>query len=344
MAPRWIVADGDDHVFVIAEAGVNHNGSVDLGRRLVSVAADAGADAVKFQTFRAEALATASVAKAAYQEAGDDAPAQLEMLRRLELSVEAHEALVDCCRERKIEFLSTAFDAASVQLLRRLGMTRWKVSSCDLTNLPHLRLIGGMAQAVILSSGMADLSEVVHAVTVVEQAGTPRSAITVLHCSTAYPTPMTDVNLRAMQTLADELPGVRVGYSDHTEGIEVAVAATARGARVIEKHLTLDRGLPGPDQRASSEPGEFAAMVMAIRHIEVALGDGVKRPAPAELANRDVARRSLVAARDIAEGDLFTEENLTVKRPGSGVSPMRWDEYLGRRAGRAYRRDDLIDA
>ena len=331
-------------MFVIAEAGVNHNGSTELARRLIAAAAEAGADAVKFQTFRTEAIVTATAEKAAYQTALDDAPNQLEMLRRLELSDETHQELVDCCGEHGIEFLSTAFDPASVDLLGRLGMRRWKVPSGEITNLRHLRRIGALGQEVIVSTGMAEQAEVVQAVGVLEQAGTPRSAITVLHCTTAYPPPMTEVNLRAMQTLGEVLPGVRIGYSDHTLGIEVAIAAAALGARVIEKHVTLDRNLPGPDHHASLEPEELKAMVRAIRNIELALGDGVKRPTRAELANRAAARRSLVAACDIAAGARYTERNVTVKRPGTGVSPMRWDEYLGRVATRPYQKDDLIDA
>lgn len=331
-------------VLVVAEAGVNHNGSLELGRRLVEAAAEAGSDVVKFQTFRADALATSTVPKAAYQESNDKAPTQLEMLRRLELSDNDHDALIEHCREHGIEFLSTAFDRASVEVLRCRGMHRWKVSSCDITNLPHLRLIGSFGQEVILSSGMAELEEVVQAVAVLERSGTGRSSITVLHCSTAYPTPMREVNLRAIKTLGRRLPGVQIGYSDHTIGIEVAIAATACGARVIEKHLTLDRTLPGPDHQASLEPDEFSSMVQGIRHIEAALGDGLKRPMPAELENRNVARRSLVAARDISAGETFTAENLAIKRPGNGVSPMLWDEYLGRVTQRSYQRDDLIDA
>ena len=329
---------------VFAEAGVNHNGSLDLGCRLVDAAAEAGANAVKFQTFRADALATNDVPKAAYQEVNDDAPTQREMLRRLELTDSEHDALIHCCHENGVEFLSTAFDTESVNILRDRGMRRWKISSCDITNLPHLRHVGGFGQEVILSTGMSELREVVQAVNVLEEVGTDRSLITVLHCSTAYPTPMPEVNLRAMQTIADEIPGVGVGYSDHTAGIEVAIAAAACGALVIEKHLTLDRTLPGPDHQASLEPGEFSSMIQAIRHIEVALGNGVKRPMPSELTNRNVARRSLVAARDIAAGETFTEDNLTVKRPGSGVSPMEWDDYVGRVAQRKYKTDDLIDA
>ncbi len=331
-------------MFVIAEAGVNHNGSTELARRLIAAAAEAGADAVKFQTFRTEAIVTATAKKAAYQTELDDAPNQLEMLRRLELSDETHRELVDCCGEHGIEFLSTAFDPASVDLLGRLGMRRWKIPSGEITNLRHLRQIGALGQEVIVSTGMAEQAEVVQAVGVLEQAGTPRSAITVLHCTTAYPPPMTEVNLRAMQTLGEVLPGVRIGYSDHTLGIEVAIAAAALGARVIEKHVTLDRSLPGPDHHASLEPEELTAMVRAIRNVELALGDGVKRPTRAELANRAAARRSLVAACDIAAGARYTERNVTVKRPGTGVSPMRWDEYLGRVATRPYQKDDLIDA
>ena len=329
---------------MVAEAGVNHNGSTELARRLIAVAAEAGADAVKFQTFRAEALVTATAEKAAYQMEHDGEPTQLQMLRGLELSDETHRDLVNCSGEHGIEFLSTAFDAASVELLGRLGMRRWKVPSGEITNLPHLRRIGALGQEVIVSTGMAEQAEVVQAVGVLERAGTPRSAITVLHCTTAYPTPMAEVNLRAMRTLGDALPGVRIGYSNHTPGIEVAIAAVALGACVIEKHVTLDRNLPGPDHGASLEPEELKAMIRAIRNIEVALGDGVKRPTRGELANRAAARRSLVAACDIAAGGRFTERNVAVKRPGTGVSPMRWDEYLGRVATRPYRKDDLIDA
>lgn len=332
------------HVFVIAEAGVNHNGSPDIAQRLIAAASEAGADAVKFQTFRTETLVTATAEKAAYQMEFDVEANQLEMLRRLELSDETHRELVNCCLEHGIEFVSTAFDPASIELLRGLGMRRWKVPSGEITNLPHLRSVGALGQEVIVSTGMAEQAEVAQAVGVLEQSGTPRSAITVLHCTTAYPTPIAEVNLRAMQTLGTALPGVRIGYSDHTLGIEVAIAAAALGACVIEKHVTLDRSLPGPDHHTSLEPEELKAMVRAIRNVEVALGDGVKRPTRAELANRAAARRSLVAACDIAAGVRFTERNVTVKRPGTGVSPMRWDEYLGRVANRSYQKDDLIDA
>ena len=330
-------------VLVIAEAGVNHNGDLMLAKRLVEAAAAAWADAVKFQTFRADALVTVQARKAAYQsESGDANESQHAMLRRLELTRAMHEELLTHCRRHRIGFLSSAFDTASVDLLVELGLECFKIPSGEITNFPYLSHIGRLGKKLIVSTGMGTLEEIRAALTVLEAAGTPRDRITVLHCNTEYPTPMTDVNLRAMRTIRDAF-GVAVGYSDHTSGIEVAVAAVALGAVVIEKHLTLDRKLPGPDHLASLEPIEFAAMMSAIRNIEQALGDGRKAPSASEARNVDVVRKSLVAARAIAKGERFTADNLAVKRPGTGISPMRWDEVLNHSARRDFAVDDLIE-
>ncbi|MFB1490729.1 MULTISPECIES: N-acetylneuraminate synthase [unclassified Thiocapsa] len=331
------------HTLVIAEAGVNHNGDPDLAKRLIDVAAHAGADLVKFQTFSADRLVTTSAAKADYQtRTTDAAESQHAMIRRLELSRPVHETLIAHCRERGIGFFSTAFDIPSLDLLAELGLDRFKVPSGEITNLPYLRHLGGFGKPLILSTGMATLGEIEAAIDVLETAGTPRERITVLHCNTEYPTPMQDVNLRAMLAIRDAF-GVAVGYSDHTAGIEVPIAAVALGATVIEKHLTLDRNLPGPDHKASLEPGEFAAMVRAIRNIELALGDGIKRPSPSEAKNKPIARKSIVAAAPIRAGETFTADNLAVKRPGTGLSPMRWDEVVGHGARRNFDKDELIE-
>jgi N,N'-diacetyllegionaminate synthase len=328
---------------IIAEAGVNHNGDMNLARRLIDVAAEAGADLVKFQTFNADRLVAAHAPKADYQTRalGSDEN-QHAMIRRLELSREAHEALIEHCNARAIQFFSTAFDVESIDLLLQLGLGRFKVPSGEITNLPYLRHLGRLGKPVLLSTGMATLGDIEAALDVLEGAGTPREQITVLHCNTEYPTPMVDVNLNAMQTIREAF-GVAVGYSDHTLGIEVAIAAVALGATVIEKHFTLDRSLPGPDHRASLEPGELADMIGAIRNIEQAMGDGRKRPSPSEQRNLAIARKSLVAARAIRAGELFSVANVTAKRPGSGLSPMRWDEVLGRKAPRDFAPDELIE-
>lgn len=327
---------------IIAEAGVNHNGDISLAKRLIDAAAEAGADLVKFQTFCADRLVTRTAAKAEYQtRTMDGTETQHAMLSRLELSPGIHDELIAHCSARRIGFLSTGFDIESVDLLVGLGQNLFKIPSGEITNLPYLRGIGQLGKEVILSTGMANLSEVEAALDTLEKAGTPRGQITVLHCTTEYPTPMDEVNLRAMQTLQTAF-GVRVGYSDHTPGIEVAIAAVAMGASVIEKHFTLDRSLPGPDHQASLEPQELRAMVAAIRNIEQALGDGVKRLTPSEARNRPVARKSIVASRTIKAGEMFSKENLTAKRPGTGISPMRWDEVVGRRAGRDFAVDELI--
>lgn len=328
---------------IIAEAGVNHNGDTELAGRLVDAAAAAGCDIVKFQTFSADRIVTAQAKQATYQSRNSGIEeTQHAMLKRLELSRPAHEALMLRARERGIEFLSTAFDLQSIELLVELALQRFKVPSGEITNLPYLRRIGRTGKPVILSTGMATMTEIGEALEVLEKAGTPRERITVLQCTTEYPAPMADVNLRAMSTIGETF-GVQVGYSDHTLGIEVAIAAVARGASLIEKHFTLDRSLPGPDHRASLEPGELAAMVASIRNVEQALGDGVKRPGQGELRNVAAARKSLVAACDIRAGERFTEANLTVKRPGTGISPMQWDAVMGRTASRNFAADELIE-
>ena len=328
---------------IIAEAGVNHNGDLALARQLIDVAAEAGADLVKFQTFSADRLVTAHASKADYQTKTTDAgESQHAMIRRLELTRDMHEALIAHCTSRRIQFFSTGFDPESIDLLVELGLDCFKIPSGEITNLPYLRHVGRYGKPVILSTGMATLGEIEAALAVLEQAGTPRDRITVLHCNTEYPTPMADVNLRAMLTIRDAF-GVAVGYSDHTAGIEVAIAAVALGATVIEKHFTLDRNLPGPDHKASLEPDELKAMVMAIRNIEQALGDGIKRPSASEAKNKPIARKSLVAASAIRAGEVFSEANITVKRPGTGLSPMRWDDVLGRKAPRDFASDEMIE-
>ena len=328
---------------IIAEAGVNHNGDPALARQLIEVAAAAGADLVKFQTFSADRLVSAQAPKAEYQtRTTDTGESQHAMLRRLELDRGMHENLIQHCRENGIAFFSTGFDIESVDMLLELGLDRLKIPSGEMTNLPYLRHVGRQGRPVILSTGMACMDEIEAAIDALERSGTPRERITVLHCNTEYPTPMADVNLRAMLTIRDAFK-VEVGYSDHTSGIEVAIAAVALGATVIEKHFTLDRDLPGPDHKASLEPDELKAMVTAIRNIELALGDGVKKPSPSEAKNIPIARRSIVAARAITSGEVFTESSLAVKRPGDGISAMRWDEVLGRRARRDFAPDELIE-
>lgn len=332
------------NTLIIAEAGVNHNGDMALAKELIAAAAEAGADLVKFQTFIASNIISRSAPKAEYQKGGTDPQeSQQEMVRKLELTHENHLELMAECKKQGIGFFSTAFDKGSIDLLEELGGTEIvKVPSGELTNLPYLRYLTRHGKHVLLSTGMANLGEIEAAINVVEQAGTPRDKITVLHCTTEYPTPMEDVNLRAMINIGKAF-GVSVGYSDHTPGIEVPIAAVALGATVIEKHFTLDRTLPGPDHRASLEPNELKAMVHGIRNIEKALGDGIKRPSPSELKNKPIARKSLVAARPIKAGDRFSEDNLMAKRPGTGISPMQWDDVIGRTAPRDFREDELIE-
>jgi N,N'-diacetyllegionaminate synthase len=331
-----------NNTFIIAEAGVNHNGSLELAMKLIDVASEAGADAVKFQTFNADLLVSRSAQKAEYQKqttAKDES--QYEMLKKLELDEQAHRELLRYCSEKKIMFLSTPFDHASIELLNGLGMKIFKIPSGEITNLPYLRHVGQLGKEVILSTGMADLREVEDALNVLVRAGTDKDKITVLHATTEYPCPMEDVNLRAMQTMQNAFK-VKVGYSDHTQGIEVPIAAVAMGASVIEKHFTLDRTMDGPDHKASLEPAELKAMVQAIRHIERALGNGIKQPCLSEKKNINAARKSIVAASSIKQGEILGESNLEVKRPGNGISPMRWDEIIGQAAQKNYQGDELI--
>jgi len=329
--------------FIIAEAGVNHNGDLGLARDLIDAAAAAGADAVKFQTAIPELVVTRYAQKADYQKETSRADeSQLEMIRKILFPLETHRELKAYCEERGVIFFSTAFDPVSLDFLEKLGQPYHKIPSGEITNLPYLRQVGAYRRPTILSTGMSTLGEIEAALEVLEQSGTNRERITVLHCNTEYPTPMTDVNLRAMQTIREAF-GVRVGYSDHTAGIEVSLAAVALGATMIEKHFTLDRQLPGPDHKASLEPAELKAMVSAIRNIELAMGNGIKRPSSSEANNLRIVRRSLVAAHSIRAGEAFSAANLTAKRPGSGLSPMRWDEVMGRKAPRDFLPDEMIE-
>ena len=328
---------------VIAEAGVNHNGDLALARALIDAAADSGVDLVKFQTFSAEALATAQANMAQYQTANSGGvTTQLEMLRQLELRYEDHESLIAHCNARGVGFFSTAFDIGGLDLLHRLGAKRYKVPSGEITNLPYLRHIASFGMPVILSTGMSNMGEIEEAIDAMEFAGLARSLVTVLHCNTEYPTPVQDVNLNAMISIKIAF-GVAVGYSDHTLGIEVPIAAVALGATVIEKHLTLSRDMPGPDHKTSLEPKEFAGLVRSIRNIESAMGSGIKRPSDSERKNIPVARKSLVAIAPIRAGEPFSNLNIGAKRPGTGLSPMLWDEVVGRLARRDFAVDDLIE-
>jgi N-acetylneuraminate synthase len=354
-----------ERTFIIAEAGVNHNGSLDLALQLIDVAAQAGADAVKFQTFRSEAVVTAHALKAEYQVSNtQEGGNQLDMIRKLELSFADHAELVERCRQRGIRFMSTAFDSASLALLATLDMPALKLPSGDVTCGPLLLQAARLRMPMYLSTGMCNLADVEAALGVLAygltQAAEPRGKadfdaayasaegraaleqhVTLLHCVTQYPAPLRSVNLRAMDTLSAAF-GLPVGYSDHTLGIEVALAAVARGATVIEKHFTLDRHLPGPDHLASLEPTELAQLVTGIRHIEMALGSAIKRCSADESPNLAVARRSLVAARPLAAGDTLDAGAMTFKRPGTGISPMQFWDLIGRPAARDYDRDDLL--
>jgi N,N'-diacetyllegionaminate synthase len=328
---------------IIAEAGVNHNGDHEIAKRLVAEAAIAGADFVKFQTFKAADLVSADAPKAEYQQLATGEGSQRDMISGLELSRSDHELLIEECQRHEIGFFSTAFDEKSFDLLVDLGcLSMVKIPSGELTNLPLIRHMTRLGKPVLLSTGMATLGEIETAIEVIEAAGTDRSRITVLQCTTEYPAPMEDVNLRAIVSIKQAF-GVETGYSDHTTGIEVAIAAVALGATVIEKHFTLDRNLPGPDHKASLEPAELKAMIDSIRNIERAMGDGVKRPTASELRNRPIARKSIVARHRIEAGEALTPDNLTVKRPGTGLSPMLWDKVVGKCASRAFNTDELIE-
>jgi len=329
-------------VFIIAEAGVNHNGSVELAKQLIDVAFEAGADAVKFQTFKAENIASKNAPKAEYQKQTTDvSESQFDMLKKLELDVETHKELITYCKQKDIIFLSTPFDHESIGLLCDLGLQIFKIPSGEITNLPYLKHIGSLSEQVILSTGMSTLEEVGDALNVLTNAGTLKENITVLHANTMYPTPMEDVNLNAMLTIQKEF-GLAVGYSDHTLGIEVDIAAVVMGASIIEKHFTLDKTMDGPDHEASLEPEELKEMVASIRNIEKALGSSEKKPSPSESSNIKVVRKSIIANQNIKKGDLLTDKNISVKRPGGGISPMQWDEIIGVAASKDYNADELI--
>ena len=343
MRDRSLRVTSMSKVFIIAEAGVNHNGSLELAKKLIDVAVEAGADAVKFQTFKADKLVNKIAQKADYQKlATSTDESQYDMIKKLELDDDAHRILIEYCKDNKIMFLSTPFDHDSIDLLNSFQIAIFKIPSGEITNLPYLRHIGRLGKEVILSTGMANLDEVQDALEVLIMAGTSKENITVLHATTEYPCPIDEVNLRAMHTISAAF-GVKVGYSDHTQGIEVPIAAVSMGACVIEKHFTIDRSMDGPDHKASLEPDELKAMVRAIRHIELALGNGVKRPTKSERKNIPIARKSILASRSIEIGETFSENNLTVKRPGNGISPMLWDEVIGLKATRNFSVDELIE-
>lgn len=329
------------NVFIIAEAGVNHNGCIENAKKLIEKAKDSGADAVKFQTFKAEQVMSKFAEKAEYQKENTGSEeTQLDMVKKLELSFDEFNMLRDYCVEVGIRFMSTPFDHDSIDFLDTLGMDTWKVPSGEITNLPYLIKIAQLKKPVILSTGMSTMEDIENAIAVLKEHGVVD--LTVLHCTTEYPTPFSDVNLNAMLSIKEKF-NVKVGYSDHTKGIEVPIAAVALGATVIEKHFTLDSSMEGPDHKASLEPNELKQMVDSIRHIELALGTGEKKPAESEIKNMTIARKSIIAKTDIKAGEVFTEENLTVKRPGNGISPMKWFEILGKVAIRDFNEDELIE-
>ncbi len=333
------------HTIVIAEAGVNHNGSLELAKQLVDKAAEAGADYIKFQTFKAENLVTSYAKQAEYQQRNTnfDKQSQYQMLKKLELSTKDHKVLMNYCQERGIRYFSTAFDFESIDFLHSLKLGMWKIPSGEVTNYPFLKRIACFNEKTILSTGMCDMEDVRHAVNVLYRNGLAKANLAILHCNTEYPTPFEDVNLGAMVSLHEEFD-VAVGYSDHTKGIEVPIAAVALGATIIEKHFTLNHNMEGPDHKASLEPNELKAMITAIRNTEKAVsGDGRKHISKSECKNMVIARKSIIASRDIHRGELFTEENLTVKRPGTGISPMKWELVIGKRAIRDFMKDELIE-
>ena len=329
-------------VFIIAEAGVNHNGSIDLAKKLIDVASAAGANAVKFQTFKAKNLATKSLEKANYQKnTTHQKQTQFDMLKKLELSKEMHIELINYSKNKDIKFLSSPFDHDSIELLKDLGLEIFKIPSGEITNLPYLKHIGKLNKKIILSTGMSNMNEVKIALDILVNSGTKKNNIIVLHANTEYPTPMEDVNLRAMVAIGKELD-VNFGYSEHTLGIEVDIAAVAMGAKCIEKHFTLDCNMEGPDHKASLEPDQLKEIVKAIRNIELALGSNIKKPSKSELPNIQIVRKSIVAKTKIKKGDILTEINITVKRPSGGISPMKWDDVLGTKATKDYKEDELI--
>lgn len=331
-------------VIIIAEAGVNHNGDINLAKSLVDAAVNAGVDYVKFQTFKAEELVSKDAQKADYQKVNTDnhTESQFEMLKKLELSEEQHIEIINYCKEHNIHFFSTAFDLPSLSYLKSIGLKLVKIPSGEITNLPYLRMAADLFEEVIISTGMSTISEINDALNVFISGGIKKEKITILHCNTEYPTPMKDVNLKAMLHIQESF-GTAVGYSDHTLGIEVPVAAVALGAKVIEKHFTLDKKMHGPDHAASLDPQELKAMVHAIRNIEQATnGSGFKEPSESEAKNRAIARKSIVAKKEIFKGEIFSAENITVKRPGGGISPMQWDEVVGKSASQNFGLDELI--
>ena len=328
---------------IIAEAGVNHNGDIEIAKKLIGAAAVAGADFVKFQSFLTEKSISKEAPKADYQIAATgSSDSQYEMVKKLELTQEDHEILIEECRRCGIAFLSTAFDSDSLDMLIGFGISHIKIPSGDITNLPLVRYMANFGKPIILSTGMATIGDVESAIDLIVLSGTPRSLITVLHCTTEYPAPVEEVNLRAMIAMKYAFD-IDVGYSDHTRGIEVSIAAVALGAKVIEKHFTLSRNMEGPDHKASLEPDELCLLVSSIRNVEKALGDGVKRASHSEEKNKLIARKSLVAIKEITVGELFDADNIGVKRPGNGISPMYWDEIMGRPARRAFKVDEQIE-
>ncbi|MAD40821.1 MAG: N-acetylneuraminate synthase [Arcobacter sp.] len=330
------------NVFIIAEAGVNHNGSIELAKKLIDVAYEAKVDAVKFQTFKTEDLVSKNAQKADYQkETTSKEESQFDMIKKLELDVDTHNELISYCNSKSIMFLSTPFDHDSINLLNNLGLQIFKIPSGEITNLPYLRHIGSLQKEVILSTGMADIGEIEDALDILISSGTRKDDITILHANTMYPTPMEDVNLKAMNTIGNTFD-CKYGYSDHTLGIEVDIAAVAMGASCIEKHFTLDKNMEGPDHKASLEPDELISMVNAIRNIELALGSSIKKPSKSETPNIKIARKSIIANSEIKKGDILTENNLVIKRPGNGISPMNWDNIINTIAQKNYNKDDLI--
>jgi len=329
-------------ITIIAEAGVNHNGDIEIAKKLIDAAVEAKVDYVKFQTFKTENLVSENAEMADYQKKNiGKSGSQFAMIKKLELDKNTHLELISYCKSKGVKFLSTAFDLDSIDTLKELGIKIWKIPSGEITNLPYLRKIGQQKQNVIMSTGMATLCEIEDALNIIEEAGTLRKNITILHCNTEYPTPMEDVNLSAMLTIKNAFK-VNVGYSDHTLGIEISIAAVALGAKVIEKHFTLDKNMEGPDHKASLEPLELTAMVQAIRNVELSMGNGIKKTSASEEKNKNIARKSIVALKNIKKNEVFDESNITIKRPGTGISPMMWDTIVGTKAQKDFKVDDLI--
>ena len=328
---------------IIAEAGVNHNGDIETAKRLIDVAADAGVDYVKFQTFKANKIVTKHAKRADYQNNNTkDLDTQYEMLKKLELDEDSHHLLIKYCNHKGIKFLSTGFDLDSLQFLNKIGIRLAKIPSGEITNYPYLKKVAQLYSEVILSTGMSDMDDINKALAILLKFGVKKENITILHCNTEYPTPMSDVNLKAMLHIQTEL-NVKIGYSDHTLGIEVPIAAVSLGARVIEKHFTLDRNLPGPDHRASLEPNELKSMVNSIRNIEKALsGSGIKEPSKSELKNKQIIRKSIIALKPITKGEIFNNRNIGTKRPGTGISPMKWESVIGQASKYNFEQDELI--